>query len=292
MCIQVYGHLHVSILVKLLCVPSERDCRMDSAPPSVPATVKRPVCRVHHRLENEFFGLKDTFVKLLKEAQQPTVQQLRGYCYYMVETDESHTPQLKVAEELEWSESYAELMKIVFHKLCRWLHFSFLEMIADYCNLEGMCTSLEQYRKKLQPVLQKKFDHTEKALKEAGITEDTPPERMKKIVVRFNLDAGGITLEDVATYRLFLSSILEIPPHLLVLISVLYGSLLLELWIPEELTLQVVWRVNEVWRELWRRKVECIEVGDRSFDLLQVQFSHGSQLKLPHSCMYMCACVR
>ena len=27
----------------------------------------------------------------------------------------SHTPQLKVAEELEWTESYAELMKIVFH---------------------------------------------------------------------------------------------------------------------------------------------------------------------------------
>ena len=88
--------------------------------------------------------------------------------------------------------------------------------------------------------------------------------------MKYNLDAGGITLEDVASYRLFLSSILEIPHHLMVLISVLYGSLLLELWIPQELTPRVVRRVEEVWRELWRRKVEDIKVGDRSFDLLQV----------------------
>ena len=207
-------------------------------------------------------------VKLLEEMQQPTVKELREFCSYLVETGKELQPQ--IAQELEWAESYAELMRIVFYKLCRWLHFSFLEMMADYCSLGAMQASLEQYKKKLQPVLRMKFDSIETALKEAGVTEDTPPEGMQKIVVRFNLDAGGITLEDVANYRLFLSSILEVPPHLLVLISVLYGSLLLELWIPEELSPQVVRRVEEVWRELWRRKVEGIEVGDWSFDLLQV----------------------
>ena len=213
--------------------------------------------------------LKDTLVTLLEETHQPTVKELRECCSYLVKTGKEAQP--KITQELERAESYAEVMNIVFLQLCRWLHFSFLEMIADYFRLESMHASLQQYKMKLRPVLQKKFDRMEKALKEAKVTENIPPDGMKKIVVRYNLDAGGITLEDVASYRQFLSSILKIPHHLLVLISVLYGSLLLELWIPEELTPQVVQRVEEVWRELWRRKVEGIEVGDRSFDLLQVQ---------------------
>ena len=207
--------------------------------------------------------LKDTFVTFFEETQQSTVKELRKYSSYLVETDE--VLDLSIAQELKQAESYAEVLRIVFLKLCRWLHFSFLDMIADYFSLEVMQSSLEQYKKKLQPVLQKKFE-----CMEAMATEDMPPDGMKKVVVKYNLNAGGITLEDVASYRQFLSSILEIPHHLLVLISVLYGSLLLELWIPKELTPRVVRRVEEVWRELWKRKVEGIEVGDRTFDLLQV----------------------
>ena len=213
--------------------------------------------------------LKDTLVTFLEQTHQPTVKELRECCSYLVETGKEAQP--RIAQELERAESYAEVMKIVFLQLCRWLQFSFLEMIADYFSLESMHASLQQYKMKLQPVLQKKFDCMEKALREAKVTKDMPPDGMRQIIVTYNLDAGGITLEDVASYRQFLSSILKIPHHLLVLISVLYGSLLLELWILEELTPQVVRRVEEVWRELWRRKVEGIEVGDRSFDLLQVQ---------------------
>ena len=231
----------------------------------------------------------------LEETQQPTVKELRECCTYLVETDEVH--HLEVAQELERAESYAEVLKIVFLKLCRWLHFSFLEMIADYFSLKVMHSSLEQYKRKLQPVLQLKFDHMEEALKEAKITEDIPPEGMRKIVVKYNLDAGGITLEDIASYRQFLSSILEIPHHLLVLISILYGSLVLELWILEELTPRVVRRVEVTWRELWKRKVEGIEVGDRNFDLLQVEIGHCLQfnklpfLLWPHMYCVNCECM-
>ena len=207
-------------------------------------------------------------MRFLEERQQPTLKELKECCSYLVETGKETQP--GVAQELERAESYAEVLKIVFLKLCWWLHFSFLEMIAEFCSLGEMHSSLEQYKEKLQPVLQKKFECMEAALKEAKLTKDTPPDGMRRIVVSYNLDAGGITLEDVASYRQFLSSILEIPHHLLVLISVLYGSLLLELWIPKELTPRVVRRVEEVWRELWRRKVEGIEVGDKTFDLLQV----------------------
>ena len=223
---------------------------------------------VRHPLEVEFLRLKDILVEIFEKTHQPTVKKLRECCSYLVKTGNEAQP--KIAQELERAKSYAEVMEIVFLQLCRWLHFSFLEMIVDYCSLKSMHASLQQYKMKLRPVLQKKFDRTEEALKEAKVTKDIPPDGMRQIIVTYNLDAGGITLEDVASYRQFLSSILEIPHHLLVLISVLYGSLLLELWIPEELTPQAVRRVEEVWRELWRRKVEGIEVGDRSFDLLQV----------------------
>ena len=236
----------------------------------VTSAAKKPLCSVRHPLEVEFLRLKDTLVTFLEETQQPTVKELRECCAYLVETDKEAQP--KIAQELERAESYAEVLKIVFLKLCRWLHFSFLEMIADYFSLRILHSSLEQYKMKLQPMLQKKFDCWEEALKEAKVTEDMPPNGMRRIVVKYRLDAGGITLEDVASYRQFLSSILEIPDHLLVFISVLYGSLLLEFWIPEEFTPRVVQRVEQVWRELWRRrKVECIEVGDRNFDLLQVE---------------------
>ena len=275
--VQCSQHVHVQLLYIIICLLIlncvEGSSRSSSG---VTSAAKKPLCSVRHPLEVEFLRLKDTLLTFLEETQQPTVKELRECCVYLVETDKEAQP--KIAQELERAESYAEVMKIMFLKLCRWLHFSYLEMIADYFSLRVIQSSLEQYKGKLQPVLQKKFDHMEEALKEAKATKDMPPDGMRKIVVSYNLDAGGITLEDVASYRQFLSSILEIPHHLLVIISVLYGSLLLEFWILEELTPRVVWRVEEVWRELWRRKVEGIEVGDRNFDLLQVEIGHCLQL--------------
>ena len=55
------------------------------------------------------------------------------------------------------------------------------------------------------------------------------------IVTTKRLDVGEITVEDVNENKKFLSSILKIPYHLLVLFAVLYGSFLLEFWIPKEL---------------------------------------------------------
>ena len=257
--------MHQLLFISLL-THAERSSKGSSG---VTSAGKKPLCSVRHPLEVEFLRLKDTLLTFLEKTQQPTVKELRKCCSYLVKTDNESQP--RIAQELERAKSYAEILEIVFLKLCRWLHFSFLEMIAEYFRLKVMYSSLEQYKMKLQPVLQKKFDHMEEALKEAKATKDTSPEGMRKIVVSYNLDAGGITLEDVASYRQFLSSILEIPHHLLVLISVLFGSLILELWILEELTPRVVRRVEVTWRELWRRRVEGIEVGDRNFDLLQVE---------------------
>ena len=224
-----------------------------------------------HPLENEFERVKSTFLKVLEEKQRPSLKALKEYCCDRVASVETMQP--CVAEELEDAPSYEAVVRILFTKVCKWLSFSLLEMILDYDSFrDPLCevkVQLKKYKKRLRGELKRKFDSAEETLK-AKVTENIPPDGMKKIVVRYNLDAGGITLEDVARYRQFLSSIVKIPHHLLVLISVLYGSLLLELWIPEELTPQVVRKVEEVWRELWRRKVESIDVGDRSFDLLQV----------------------
>ena len=175
--------------------------------------------------------------------------------------------QLCVARELEAAQSYEAVVNILFHKLCKWLSFSLLEMILDYFHnpLGEASAQLESYKKQLK-TLQQPLIHAEKYLSQA----ESPPVTMQKVFVHCVMEAKEVTLEDIIAYRQFLSSSLKIPHHLLVLVSVLRDPLLLELWIPEELAPQVVCRVEDVWRKLWERKVEGIEVGDRSFDLLQV----------------------
>ena len=219
-----------------------------------------------HPLENEFERVKSTFLKVLEEKQRPSLKALKEYCCDRVASVETMQP--CVAKELEYAPSYEAVVRILFKKVCKWLSFSLLEMILHYFqeHLGEVRTQVEVYKKQLNKALQEPLVCTAEYLNQG----ESPPTAMQKIFVRCLLEAKGITPEDVIAYRQFLSSSLEIPVHLLVLISVLYGSLLLEFWIPEELTPQVVRRVEEVWRELWRRKVEGIEVGDRSFDLLQV----------------------
>ena len=195
--------------------------------------------------------------------------------------------QLCVARELEAAQSYEAVVNILFQKLCKWLSFSLLEMILDYFRdpLSEVRQQLEMYKKRLKQPLQEAL----KKCEEVYTKQAESPPAMQKLLVRYRLKAVGITPQDIIDCGQFLSLYLEIPPHLLALVDFWFGSLLLVFWIPEELTPQVVRRVEEVWRELWRGKVECIEVEDRSFDLLQVLIS---QLKLPYCCVYMCTrCV-
>ena len=177
-----------------------------------------------------------------------------------------------VARELEAAQSYEAVVGILFHKLCKWLSFSLLEMILDYFRdpLSEVRQQLEMYKKRLKEPLQEALKKCEEIYTKQA---ESPPTAMQKLLVRYRLEAVGITPQDIIDYSKFLSLYLEIPPHLLALVALWFGSLLLELWIPEELSPQVVRRVEEVWRELWRGKVECIEVGDWSFDLLQVLIS-------------------
>ena len=182
--------------------------------------------------------------------------------------------------ELEAAQSYEAVVKILFHKLCKWLNFSLLEMILDYFPdpLSEVRQQLEMYKKRLKEPLQEALERCEEVYTKQA---ESPPTAMQKLLVRCDLEAEGITPEDIIAYRKFLSIYLKIPSHLLALVALWFGSLLLVLWIPEELTAQVVQRVEEVWRELWRRKVECIEVGDKSFDLLQVLLSQLFTVEVP-----------
>ena len=244
---------------------------------SQPQAKRSRPCHVWHPLENEFQRVMDTTLKVLNANQLPSLDDLKKYCCHMVTTSDEEL-QSCIARELETAQSYEAVVGILFQKLCKWLSFSLLEMILDYFHdyLGEVRVQLEVYKKQLEEALQKPLIQAEEYLNQAG----PPPVAMQKMYVRCLLEAKRITPEDIIAYRQFLSSSLSIPFQLLVLISSLYGSLLLELWIPEELSYQVVRRVEEVWRELLRRKVEGIEVGDWSFDLLQVIISLISEV--PH----------
>ena len=245
-------------------VSSQKDLVSKSTSSQPPAKrTQHP--HVWHPLENEFERVKDTFLKVLEEKQLPSLSKLKVYCCDRLQSAESE--ELSIAG-LKNAQSYEAVVKILFHIPCNnWLSFSLLEMILGYFPdpLSEVRQQLERYKKQLKEPLLEALEQCEKVMKQAE-----PPAEMQKISVCCNLEAVGITPEDIIKYRKFLSIYLKIPPHLLALVAFWFGCLLLELWFPKELTPQVVRRVEEVWRELWRRKVECIEVGDKHFDLLQV----------------------
>ena len=196
------------------------------SPSSRQPLAKRSQCHVWHPLVSDFRQVKETFLKVLVQKEQPSLSDLKEYCCDMLIASDGAT-QLGIETELEDAPSYEAVVRILFKKVCKWLSFSLLEMILDYFqeHLGEVRTQVEVYKKQLKKALQEPLVCTEEYLNQG----ESPPTAMQKIFVRCLLEAKGITPEDVIAYRQFLSSSLEIPVHLLVLISVLYGSLLLEL---------------------------------------------------------------
>ena len=235
-----------------------------------------------------FVHVRNSFTK---DKQQPSFKDLKMYVHSLIYAVINREERMSFADKLEEAQNYEAFMNILFDYMCTWLDFSMLERIVEYFpnHLSEARAELVSYKQNFMEVLQLRLKVAEEVLKEAKVTTDMPRAEMNMIVTTNRLDVGAITVEDVYENKKFLSSILKIPYHLLVLFSVLYGSFLLEFWIPKELTPRVVQRVEEVWRELWRRKVEGIEVGDKTFDLLQVvMYSYDQSSWYCYLCMTMC----
>ena len=226
------------------------------------ATGLSAVC-VHHPLENTFIALWDNIQRIVVGKGYPPLEDLKRYYLRLFKNHKSPLTRLGRAS------TYEDIFGIVFLH-CDWMSFDNMEMMVDFFKLDAVDKMIDNYKSKLSSVLTQRL--TQITEKMADLPPGHPVGRadLEKMVVRYNLDADGITLEDLLRHRQFLSSRLKIPNHLLSFLEILIGSVILVFGVPEELVPGVVKKIKEVWRELWRERIVSIEVKGRVYDLLKV----------------------
>ena len=220
------------------------------------------VC-VHHPLENTFIALCETIQRIVAGKGYPPLEELKRYYLQLFKNHRSPVTSIRRAS------TYEDVLEIVFlHS--DWMSFDNIEMMVDFFKLDTVEKMINDYKSKLSSVLTQRL--TQITEKMADLPPGHPVGRadLEKMVVRYNLDADGITLEDLLRHRQFLSSRLKIPNHLLSFLEILIGSVILVFGVPEELVSGVVKTIEEVWRELWREGIVSVEVKGREYDLLKV----------------------
>ena len=219
--------------------------------------------RVHHPLENTFIALCNNIQRIVAGKGYPPLEELKKYYLRLLKGHK------KLIRKLRRTHTYEKVLEIVFEE-SDWMSFDNIEMMVDFFKLDAVEKMIDDYKSKLSSVLTQRLTQIKEKM------ADLPPEHpmgradLEKMVVRYNLDADGIMLEDLLRHRQFLSSRLKIPNHLLSFLEILIGSVILEFGVPEELVPGVVKKIEEVWRELWREGIVSIEVKGRVFDLLEV----------------------
>ena len=220
------------------------------------------VVPVHHPLMNVFYHLCDDIQKIIEENKRPPLEELRKYCLHLFK---SHK---RLLRKLRRAKSYNDTLGIVFG-LSDWMNFDNIEMIVDYFELDLVEKKIEDYKSKLTPVLTRRLSQINEKI------AHLPPDHLSKVelermVVRYNLDADGITLGDLFKHRQFLLSRLKIPSNLFSFLEILVGSVVLVFALPEDVVPEVMVRMEEVWRDLLRMRIVSVDVSRNVYDLLKV----------------------
>ena len=245
-------------------LPHESVTTRDSNLQKPPRSRSTSVVRIHHPLENTFHRLCDNIQRIVAEDKHPPLEDLKRYCMRLLKDQERAVRRLRRASK------YEEVLDMVFlHS--DWMSFDNIEMMVDFFELDAVEKMIDDYKSKLSPVLTQRLTQIKEKMAEHPPEHPMGRADLEKMVVRYNLDADGITLEDLLRHRQFLSSRLKIPNHLLSFLEILIGSVILVFGVPEELVPGVVKMIEEVWRELWRERIVSIEVKGRVYDLLKVR---------------------
>ena len=181
---------------------------------------------IWHPLVDEYFDLCQTILRSYQKEGEPSLNELIAYCRYLLRCIKKSTAVIEAEEALKEVNTYEKLGDVVM-VMTKWLSFSFLERIVARFPTTSVKSSLEEYKAKLHPVLEEKLTNL-KRIQKKHPEESGTREGFLKLLVRYNWDADGITLEDVLESRRFLSSSLGIPDHLLQVLTVRPGSGIVE----------------------------------------------------------------
>ena len=230
--------------------------------PSPPGSKGTSVVPVHHPLTNVFYRLCDDIQKIIEENKSPPLEELRKYCLHLFKDHQ------RLLRKLRRAKSYNDALGIVFG-WSDWMNFDNIEMIVEYFKLDLVEKKIEDYKSKLTPVLTQRLTQINEKIAHLPPSHISKVE-LEKMVVRYNLDADGITLGDLFKHRQFLLSRLKIPSNLFSFLEILVGSVVLVFALPEDVVPEVIVRMREVWRDLWRMRIVSVDVGGKVYDLLKV----------------------
>ena len=173
---------------------------------------------------DEYFDLCQTILKSYQKEGEPSLDELIAFCRYLLRCVRKSSDAVQAQVIQKGVNTYRDLEEVVM-VMTKWLSFSFLERIVARFPTTSAKSSLEEYKAKLHPVLKKKLTNL-KRIQEEHPEESSTKKGFLKLLLRYNWDADGITLEDVLQSRRFLSSSLGIPDHLLQVPRVLLGSVM------------------------------------------------------------------
>ena len=225
-------------------------------------------CDIWHPLMDEYFDLCQTILKNYLKEGEPSVDELIAFCRYLLKRRKS-SDAVQAQGILKGVNTYRKLEEVVM-VMTKWLSFSFLERIVSKFPTTSAKSSLEEYKAKLHPVLKEKLRLLKRIQKKHP--ESSTREGFLKLLVRYNWDADGITLDDVLESRRFLSSSLGIPDHLLQVLRVLIGSVIVEyLTLREfEREISLLLRVDKMAAGFLRNGIVSLTIGGTVYNILKV----------------------
>ena len=169
---------------------------------------------------DEYFDLCQTILKSYQKEGELSLDDLIAYCRYLLKSPAI----IETEEALKEVNTYEKLGNVVM-VMTKWLSSSFLEQIVARFPTTSAKSSLEEYKAKLHPVLKEKLTNLKRIQKKHPM-ESSTKEGFLKLLLKYNWDADGITLEDVLESHRFLCSSLGIPDHLLQVVSVWLDSVM------------------------------------------------------------------
>ena len=167
---------------------------------------------------------------MCEESKRPSLKQIQEYCIDKLLVRQGNS-KLDPEIDLESCQALNNLLRIIFHHLCMWICFDFLERIVEYFQepLRPIRDDLEKYKGALRPVLEAKLTEI-KELRAQNPEECITPQGLIRITVRHRLHASGIKIKELIEARDFLSETLKISDHLVTPICWYDGSVCIILW--------------------------------------------------------------
>jgi hypothetical protein len=260
--------LLIEVCTFLLIAPRRyNDSDAESEPDEL--SIKEPTCPLFDSIILEYLGITDAFFRACKSPHGPKLTDIRYCCRNLIKIAFQEKRRLELEEELDGCSSVEDMAQILFFTLNRWINFEFLTIVVGkfHSSLREVDSRLHTYKQNLKNVLERKLEDV-KVLRSTYPQKCKSPKGMLKLVAKYRLDSGVITVKTLIEEKHFLADRLEIPGDLLQVISWGPGSLFIVFFTLKEFKEHLIKQIKIARSALQLRSIDYIAIGDDSTNLL------------------------